>query len=514
MKIKGFMVGSILTILILTTISSAQEPPADSAFFTLFGQVFDVGGAPALNGAQVTLTAGGRSAITTTATNIRGENGYYQFELANFPASPNQGFAADLAGANEVPPVSTVGTGQAVFTLSPDGNVLHFKVAVSNVANATLSHIHMAPAGVNGPIVVDLFLGPTKVGRFSGVLAEGDITSANLKGPLLGLPLSHLIENMSAGGTYVNVHTTQNPGGEIRGQVRSAAILTISAKTVGASPGAVGNSATIIVPQAIAEPQRADIVLASGGGILNTGGGVGGGTPAGGGGGGPSGGGGGGGGGASGENFTNVIVREKYDEAIFKDRVTSYKFKNASNPITHVNVTGNINAGLITAMIEVLRGTSTLVSEAPPGVVNQNVNVWLGTSGFAVPKNIKEVIIRFRVENSWMQSNNVDPKDIKLLRWDSTSKRWDTLKTEVKEKVDTVTYFEAETNRLSPLAISAAVSAPGGPVAGGPGATPGIPGKTSTKPKSTPGFEIAAAIAALSALHMLWRKRKTRKNRT
>ncbi len=242
--------------------------------------------------------------------------------------------------------------------------------------------------------------------------------------------------------------------------------------------------------------------------------GGGGGTPAGGGGstGGGTSGGGGGGGGASGENFTNVMLREKYDEAVFKNRVTSYKFKNASNPITQVDVTGNINAGLITAMVEVLKGTSTLVSEVPPGIVNKNINLWLGTSGFAVPKNIKEVVIRFRVENSWMQSNNVDPKDIKMLKWDSTSKRWMTLKTEVKEKVGTVTFFEATANSLSPLAISAVTTPPGGPVAGGPpAATPPAPGETpgkptAPKPKGTPGFEIAAAIAAISALYVVCRK--------
>ncbi len=223
-------------------------------------------------------------------------------------------------------------------------------------------------------------------------------------------------------------------------------------------------------------------------------------------------GGGGGGGGASGENFSNVIVREKYDEAIFKDKVTSYKFKNASNPITHVNVTGKVNAGLITAMIEVLKGTSTLVKEAPPGIVNKNVNLWLGTSGFAVPKNLKEVVIRFRVENSWMQGHNVDARDIKLLRWDSTSKKWMTLKTEVKEKDGTNTYFEATTNSLSPLAISAVVTPPGGPVAGAPPAAtpPGqgeIPSDTAPKPKGTPGFEGVITIAALSALY-IWRKRR------
>ncbi|HWR26371.1 MAG TPA: PGF-pre-PGF domain-containing protein, partial [candidate division Zixibacteria bacterium] len=202
----------------------------------------------------------------------------------------------------------------------------------------------------------------------------------------------------------------------------------------------------------------------------------------------------------------------KYDEAIFKDVVTSYKFKNASNPITHVNVTGNNNAGLITAMIEVLKGTSTLVTENPPGVVYMNVNTWLGTSGYATAKNLKEVVIRFRVSNSWMQSNNVDASDVKLLRWDSTTKKWTTLETEVKEKDGSVTYFEGTTNALSPLAISAVAAAPGGPVAGAPpAATQPAPGEPPGKPappqpKGTPGFEIAGVIAAISLLYVLGRK--------
>ncbi len=154
------------------------------------------------------------------------------------------------------------------------------------------------------------------------------------------------------------------------------------------------------------------------------------------------------------------------------------------------------DAGFITAMIEVLRSTSALVTENPPGVVNQNVNVWLGTSGFATPKNLKEVVIRFRVPNSWMQGNNVDAKDSKLLRWGS------------------VTFFEGTTNALSPLAISAVVTPPEGPVAEAPPAVTqpmpgGTPGKaTPPMPKGTPGFEIATTIAVLSALYALWRKRR------
>ena len=94
-------------------------------------------------------------------------------------------------------------------------------MVVSNITNATASHIHLAPAGQNGPIVALLYPGPTKTDSFDGVLAEGNITAENLTGPLEGMPLSALIDNMTAGNTYVNVHTVQNPGGEIRGQIKT-----------------------------------------------------------------------------------------------------------------------------------------------------------------------------------------------------------------------------------------------------------------------------------------------------
>ena len=56
-------------------------------------------------------------------------------------------------------------------------------------------------------------------GRTDGILAEGVITEASLVGSLEGAELSVLIEAMEAGNTYVNVHTAQIPGGEVRGQI-------------------------------------------------------------------------------------------------------------------------------------------------------------------------------------------------------------------------------------------------------------------------------------------------------
>jgi hypothetical protein len=124
---------------------------------------------------------------------------------ASLPASQN--FVAPLSGDEEVPPRQTRGAGVAVFQLSTDGTQLSYRLIASNIENVVASHIHVAPPGVNGPIVVPLFNGPSAGGRTDGVLAQGTITAANLTGPLASQPLSALIAHMQAGNTYVNVHT-------------------------------------------------------------------------------------------------------------------------------------------------------------------------------------------------------------------------------------------------------------------------------------------------------------------
>jgi hypothetical protein len=141
-------------------------------------------------------------------------------------------FVAILSGAEEVPANDSLGRGVAIFQLSDDGTELHYLLIASNIENVVASHIHLAPVGVNGPVVAFLYGSvPPGGGRTDGVLAEGTITAANLVGPLAGQPLSALVDAMRAGTTYANVHTNDGvaptntgpgdfPGGEIRGQLR------------------------------------------------------------------------------------------------------------------------------------------------------------------------------------------------------------------------------------------------------------------------------------------------------
>jgi hypothetical protein len=143
---------------------------------------------------------------------------------ASAKPATQRNFVAPLSGAEEVPPVETRARGLAKFQLSKDGSEIHYRLIVANIENVVQAHIHVAPAGVNGPVVVWLYPAapPAQLipGRFNGVLAEGTITGGDLVGPLAGASLEDLVDAMRDGNTYVNVHTSQFPGGEVRGQIR------------------------------------------------------------------------------------------------------------------------------------------------------------------------------------------------------------------------------------------------------------------------------------------------------
>jgi hypothetical protein len=147
--------------------------------------------------------------------------------LANafaFPVSAaSRTYTVNLSGAQEVPPVDTLAHGSAIFKVAKDGESIEYRVIVRTIENVTQAHIHLAPAGHNGSVVAWLYpSGPPAQlipGTVNGVLITGTITAANLVGPLAGQPLSELIAAFASGDAYVNVHTSQFPAGEIRGQI-------------------------------------------------------------------------------------------------------------------------------------------------------------------------------------------------------------------------------------------------------------------------------------------------------
>jgi hypothetical protein len=113
--------------------------------------------------------------------------------------------------------VDTRAQGQATFELNDQATELDFKLNVANIDDVVASHIHCAPAGVNGPIGVTLFSGgPTSR---NGTLAEGTVDSPDPGNACGWTSLAEVQSAMRNGFTYVNVHTLAHPPGEIRGQI-------------------------------------------------------------------------------------------------------------------------------------------------------------------------------------------------------------------------------------------------------------------------------------------------------
>ena len=106
-----------------------------------------------------------------------------------------------LSAANEVPPNSSGGTGNAVVTLN--GNMLSWNVTYS---------------GLTGPATAGHFHGPAPAGSNAGV----SLPFGSLASPITGSKelSAEQVSQVKAGLWYINLHTAANPGGEIRGQVK------------------------------------------------------------------------------------------------------------------------------------------------------------------------------------------------------------------------------------------------------------------------------------------------------
>lgn len=131
------------------------------------------------------------------------------FALASFSMSA----AADdvklkLSGDAEVPPVATKASGGGTITVKPDMTVSG-NVTTTGVA-ATMAHIHIGKAGSNGPVVITL----TKTGDHAWMVPDGTKLSD-----------AHY-QAYKAGELYVNVHSAENKGGEIRGQLMPTAPMS------------------------------------------------------------------------------------------------------------------------------------------------------------------------------------------------------------------------------------------------------------------------------------------------
>lgn len=173
----------------------------------------------------------------------------------------------DLAGAQEIPPRTSAGSGEASVVLRPGADLslgtaddlIDYTLSYSGLTEVQQAHIHNGAVGVNGG--VNLFLCtnlangpagrivptcPAAAGTVTGTLALADFIAAG------GVQdFAQLIQAIQAGNTYVNVHTQAFGGGELRGQLgRNVVILRggadLAAPVIGVT--AVRNDLTWSLP--------------------------------------------------------------------------------------------------------------------------------------------------------------------------------------------------------------------------------------------------------------------------
>lgn len=134
---------------------------------------------------------------------------------------------ATLSGANEVPAVTTTATGTASGSYNKTSKILNLNVTYANMT-PTAWHIHNGAFGVAGPVIFNFGTAFSTPFAFATPLALAADQETNLL----------------AGNNYVNIHSSKNPGGEIRAQLA----LTPSAAQ-GSVTGKFNNSTKILTLQ-------------------------------------------------------------------------------------------------------------------------------------------------------------------------------------------------------------------------------------------------------------------------
>ena len=124
-------------------------------------------------------------------------------------------YTATLSGANEKPnPITSPGTATATFV--DMGDEIDWTLSFDGLTNVVQSHIHgPADATQNASVMINLFIPNTATGTPRPITVQGEITNANNA----NVSLDSLRTLFNNGHAYVNIHTSANLGGEIRGQV-------------------------------------------------------------------------------------------------------------------------------------------------------------------------------------------------------------------------------------------------------------------------------------------------------
>jgi hypothetical protein len=136
-----------------------------------------------------------------------------------------------LTGYEEVPALSTPGSGDFTIELARSGDALDYSLTFSALeSDATQAHIHFENRTNNGPVIVFLCsnLGngpagtqacPAAGGTITGTIRAADVGGGGAAQGLAAGEFDEFVRALRSGATYVNVHSVNRPTGEIRAQI-------------------------------------------------------------------------------------------------------------------------------------------------------------------------------------------------------------------------------------------------------------------------------------------------------
>ena len=213
--------------------------------------------------------------------------------------------------------------------------------------------------------------------------------------------------------------------------------------------------------------------------------------------------------GLSGEAHDNIALKEFIRKYIDVGTRITYQFEENVNSIEYITFDAKTTTGHVVTTIEVLDGTSTLVSTVPSGLSYQHMNILVGRGDYATENNIANPVIGFKVARSWIAANNIDESTIGLNRY--SDEKWNSLATSLVNKDADYLHFESTTRVFSSFAITAekmkAETGGEGIVvepAVGVEATEEIPEPTS----QIPGFRLLSGLSVMLISMLILRKNR------
>ena len=127
--------------------------------------------------------------------------------------------SATLGGGEETPVLLSGAAGTAEVAVDTVAREFAITLRIFNIPTTTTAgHIHVGPKGIGGPVVIDFPGIAGRVGDFVTIFRVGE--AAFRPNPAIGInSIDDVIQAALNGNAYVNIHTSTNPGGEIRGQL-------------------------------------------------------------------------------------------------------------------------------------------------------------------------------------------------------------------------------------------------------------------------------------------------------